>query len=483
MDYGLQNVGGYVGILNAPVITVDNADSAANSATISAIAESYVNSEIVHYAEMYGCIEDPATHEHYATIWDEFYTRDIAECNGHCVAVGERAFSNPQNKNLGTICCFDYYSDDKRTVKIDAFIKSVDSSTANARTNTIASVDITAPYAKKTPKTIRVGYHQRSWSDIDYYYDDVKPVGTTIAAMLPINGKIKFQDRYTPIGLYVDSAPEIHMTFAGSNSISYNHDKNEIASFFKISGQEVSFDFSDNWFSTFPTNRLSSGGNVLLLCKFRYKVKDTQDSSKNIIAQPISICSSTSAAPEQCYHSATADVYVPVVQFFWGCFGKDTMILMADNTQKKISDIQPGEQVFVFNGEPCAVKEVTGGTEDIMLRIETENDKHILLTQTHPVLTARGPVQAHNLDINDIIIMQDGIGSPIRYMYSVDYYDNIYNLDLGSANLVVANGFVAGDHYCQNSKIEETAIQEPLSSEAEKLFAEMKLLRTELKKL
>lgn len=93
------------------------------------------------------------------------------------------------------------------------------------------------------------------------------------------------------------------------------------------------------------------------------------------------------------------------------CLHPDTLISMADGSQKKIKDVLPGDLVYTLN-------ESTNKTEILpvkktyknlsknkqMYEIELEDGKILKITGNHKVLTTRGYVRADDLTILDDIV-------------------------------------------------------------------------------
>lgn len=94
------------------------------------------------------------------------------------------------------------------------------------------------------------------------------------------------------------------------------------------------------------------------------------------------------------------------------CLHPDTLIMMADGSEKKIKDIKIGDLVYTFNEitnkkEILPVKKVyknlSKGTQ--MYEIKTDDGNIIKLTGNHKVLTSnRGYVRADELTLDDNII-------------------------------------------------------------------------------
>jgi len=90
------------------------------------------------------------------------------------------------------------------------------------------------------------------------------------------------------------------------------------------------------------------------------------------------------------------------------CLVGETMITMADGSQKRIDQVLIGEMVATPEG-PCKVIDArcTGKHETIKLNI---GNTSLQITPNHPIATHRGWVQAGHINPTDAILMQSNIG-------------------------------------------------------------------------
>lgn len=425
---------------------------------------------------MDGSVENPLTHDHFASIWDEFEGRDLRDNNGACISNSDGRFSGSDDTGLTTSCRFEYIDADGR-LHVDFAMDSANAGDLNV--DAIASFDITDPKSadeKKNPITIT--YKGRSGFNPDYDRSNVEPVGGAVRVVLPMGGTVEFKDGYKPVGLSDHRSKPISLYYEGDMSVPYNHTIAEYKNRFSIQGRKVTFQMDEDWKSTFSSEKFTRGLTASLDCPFRYLV-DGPDRQYEI---PLSITSRTALQEgEVFYHSTGRDVYVPQIQYWWGCFRKDTRIRMADHTERQVNEIRVGDQVAVFEGQPATVCDILMGMERSLCHIETENGRWIEVSDTHPVMTARGPVSAMQINITDRIVMEDGSFSGIRYLYLAEYQDAVYNLNLGQEpHMIFANGFVAGDFQSQNrAPVSAPLILKP---EVKELLEQMFCLRRELER-
>lgn len=449
---------------------------------ISASARANVSLEDIGAVYMDGFVEEVGTRNHYVSIWDEFDSESLKASNGRCVSTGEGMVPNPGQKEFRTFCSFDYM--DKSGKFLYTVVAEVDSTGAESIIEPVELFEVKAPIAKKGHKNIIVSYKDRPQFDPDYPYYDIEPEGGNVEVLLPIEGEITFKKDYKPVSFCQRRSRPISLAYDGDLSVNYGYTMQQIAPKFKIDGQKVTFALDKDWLATFSVKKFAKGLTASLDCPFRYTVNgpDTEGENKNHDV-PLSV-TSNSELPEgvEYYKSHGRDVYVPKIEYHWGCFGKHTKIQMADGTQKTISEMKEGEWVSVYEDEPRKVLRLTGGTEKKLVHIETQNGSHIALTDTHPILTGRGIAMASEVSPADRMVMADGTTSLVRFVYVEDYNDQIYNLDLGmdAAHLIFADGFVAGDLGSQNNAIRQKDEETRPSPEADRLFAEMTRLRETL---
>lgn len=181
------------------------------------------------------------------------------------------------------------------------------------------------------------------------------------------------------------------------------------------------------------------------------------------------------------YSSTTPTLEIPLIQVLWGCFGRDTVIRMADGGERRIDAIKEGDAVLTAEGTPVTVRGIIKGKEQQLWVLETIDGHKLAVSATHPVFTAnRGPVKACKLFPGDEILLADGKNSTLKFIYPEEYQDDVYNLNTGDKGArLVANGIIAGDYAVQNT-VEAPAPMAPLSphvqsavSEMERLFAHM----------
>lgn len=130
-----------------------------------------------------------------------------------------------------------------------------------------------------------------------------------------------------------------------------------------------------------------------------------------------------------------------------GCLARDTKILMADGSEKRISEICIGDMVQGYDGKLLKVYNIATGLEDnLLLKITTSSGKSLWLTGEHPILGKNKTWErAMFLKVHDPIQTIDGIDEVVS-IYWGDYHGTVYNLVLDSFDdSLCANGIIVGD--------------------------------------
>lgn len=126
------------------------------------------------------------------------------------------------------------------------------------------------------------------------------------------------------------------------------------------------------------------------------------------------------------------------------CCHPDTLITMADHSQKKIKDVQIGDKVLTFNEELKIVEEheveyvyKNLSAAPYLYEIETDNQL-ICVTGNHKILTTDGYVRADKLTQQHILCRLDENEGPveeeINYIFVQAYDGDVYNLRIKSDN-------------------------------------------------
>ena len=134
---------------------------------------------------------------------------------------------------------------------------------------------------------------------------------------------------------------------------------------------------------------------------------------------------------------------ITLMEFLPGCFACDTLVLMADNSLKRISDVQVGEMVLAYDVDTgqTVVAEVTAtnsGEADHYYLI----NGNLKVTPPHPFFTAEGKwVKIPDLKVGDKVRSLQGLVE-ITSIERVNSGQRICNIGVGDFHnfFVSANG-------------------------------------------
>lgn len=167
------------------------------------------------------------------------------------------------------------------------------------------------------------------------------------------------------------------------------------------------------------------------------------------------------------------------IELRWGCLAEDSIVRMADGSEKRIQEISIGDMVKAPDGKPQQVVNIWTGTEERILHIETKGKKKIRLTETHPLMTKDGLKPAIVLTFEDLLLMEDGNYEAIENAYALPYGQKVYNLDLEEEHTFVCDGFVVGDNQMQNTVLASNSAagcKEPLDEEMMREIKELEII-------
>ncbi|GAU76011.1 Hint domain-containing protein [Fusibacter sp. 3D3] len=343
-------------------------------------------------------------------------------------------------------------------------------------------------YIGNNPILMMYGRSPDKGETADYNYPDNHIISGTdaVRTIFPVKGKITFSDDITPVEYNTEiTSQKPQLQFRGKGVCKYNYSQAEIASCFKISEtnpQVVEFELKQDWNANLDISAYTGQvheGDISFLFSFfmKTKIKGTPIEHN----QPVSIYSTNTLEKGKTYYESTDDTnaYLPYIFIRWGCFGKDTMIQMADMTVKTVSDLKAGDQLLGENGKVIFIKDMVSGNEEMIFCIQTKDGKRLLVSGMHPILTSKGAVRARDIKPKMKLLCVDGIEDEVEFNYTRFYNDKVYSIvSEGGSEWVAANGIWAGDFDLQNNKGHMPKNETPVSDEIRELSAEFdQLLR------
>lgn len=323
----------------------------------------------------------------------------------------------------------------------------------------------------------------------DYYYkrDEIEIQGDLVRTIIPVSGSIHLAKNLEPKGL--SSVIGLLLIYNEETVVSYHYQNIvELNNYLTPEKQsdgtyKLKFAFDKDWGAYLNKTRYNDGTYITdcqLRWSFRYDCyrlgndgKRLKDENGDDIIYELGFCiNSEASAPSggQYNKSKGNKVVIPYLYIQWGCFGQNTILKMADGTQKPVSEIELGEYVMDDEGNSAAVREVYTGQEESLFQIQTESGKILELTAGHPVLTEIGMVRACNLAPGAVLCTEEG-REEIAELKETEYHGTVYSLDCGGAHLI-ANGLIAGDFVCQNEAKKKKSPE--VSENTRALMEEMK---------
>ncbi|NJD76345.1 MAG: hypothetical protein FIB08_04520 [Candidatus Methanoperedens sp.] len=154
---------------------------------------------------------------------------------------------------------------------------------------------------------------------------------------------------------------------------------------------------------------------------------------------------------------------IDVLKFFWGCLSADSLILMKDGSKKRVDSIKVSDRVQIDDsGSYLSVVDiVTGKEEKPCLRVTTENNRSLLVTDEHPIFKFDGFCLVKELRIGDFVKTESGF-ERVSNVSEELYNGTIYNLKLGghenqeqAGAAHYANGIFVGDGNMQGFLLEK----------------------------
>jgi hypothetical protein len=178
------------------------------------------------------------------------------------------------------------------------------------------------------------------------------------------------------------------------------------------------------------------------------------------------------------FHDQSNTIYIPPIKIWWGCHARDTKIQLADGSTKRADEITVG-QALICNGKTLIVNNIYTGHELNIYQVTAANGASLQVSVGHPLLLADDTgIAAENLKPGDQIRLADHSLTEVMAIEKQPYDDLVYNFTFAgeeAANYLVANGFLSGDFYAQNSlsvkKIEPPAEHLALVAELERLLS------------
>jgi hypothetical protein len=337
----------------------------------------------------------------------------------------------------------------------------------------ITRFEVTKPKSLVGRNPILVAYGRSDPKKVDICYPDNIVKNNCVRLLLPLGGSFYMSNNYSPRVYNQQASSFPILQFNGETPLEYHHDQSEIATFFSIprSRDRVDFRYDDDWgvdinIQNFPTGYRVGATNATMYLASQFSFKLSAASGVGIVNDvSLTIRSVDSPPSGQQFYCTTGGgltVFIPPINIFWGCFAAETLILMADRSQKPISEIVEGDCVATESGDAQVLSVVTGHEEQV-IHIDTIEGTQLRVTGGHPLVLEDGSIiRAEALRPGFGLRSSDGSAQTVKWAYAEDYNSTVYNLNLGeTGRTVIANGLLVGDIVMQNEAPETPSVQTP----------------------
>lgn len=313
-----------------------------------------------------------------------------------------------------------------------------DKKTSASAGTLVKNIVVNAPTAdmKRHPEIDRilVYYNYRKGKECDYYYDNVKTGDYEVEVHLPFSGSAEFDPYFKPASVDKNGGFMLQLENPNGGVAAFNTAHwNEIS--WAFHDCTVSWTFPDYWYERLRKTDYHYVNDLNFYCEIPVI-------TQNGILVPLVISSGDGT------HEDPSFKQIKRVRIEWGCFAQDTMIRMADGSEKRVQDVKTGDRVRTETGSASVTETITG-TEDEIAVIMVSRGNTIRVTRDHPMLTQDGWKTVDELSAADILITEHGPDS-IESLYPEVYGGRVFSFRTDNEDAILAEGFYTGDFGRQN---------------------------------
>lgn len=383
----------------------------------------------------------------------------------------------------------------------------------------IYNVDVDDPAPKSTAHSNKIimlygrTNEQQIYKDADYkdgdYLNNTFNNGK-VHLLMPLAGKIILDYKVEPTGLVYEEEEVLVRPTATydykKQTFKYRNDiRNDKELYDKIKGNfkadtynpglrtNVSFDFSlkdDNnrskydWRCDVEGVQNGEPKTIMLQGAFTYGYKDQLGAPVDSQIIIKSVTEDDLKGLHQEYYKfdpKSCVVCIPPITVYWGCFGKDVKIRLADQTEKKASEIKVKDQLIGYGDQVLTVNDIVTGADHTIFNIKTRKNGDIQVSGGHPMMCGGESKRAAQLKTGDKLNLADGSLAEIESIEVVPYDDTVYNFTFDGCEdgaYLIANGFYSGDLNMQNKKQE--VIRKELTEKDQAFIEEMRRFTEEM---
>jgi hypothetical protein len=111
--------------------------------------------------------------------------------------------------------------------------------------------------------------------------------------------------------------------------------------------------------------------------------------------------------------STTSTVAIPPLKVIAGCIAAGTSIVMEGGATKAVETLKPGDKIRSGTGS-LALAAIATAPQNKTVTVTADDGSTVRLSQIHPVVTARGTVQAQDLRLDDVLTTATGTAKVTR---------------------------------------------------------------------
>ncbi|MEG0691818.1 MAG: Hint domain-containing protein [Oscillospiraceae bacterium] len=367
-------------------------------------------------------------------------TDEVVAANAQCVesttdiemTIPYNLLSSSQNIIIHTI--YSWVEMEEGGPRLNSYEEEIELCT-NA--DLVKNISVEAPVSKKNDNVVIVYQRtsQRPEWDYQYNYD----AGTYVIVMMPFKGDIECANTIEKATL-----GKAYIRYLTDGGCTYFKNISKID--WQIKDRKLEWSFPEIWDSTFDRSKMGTNGRFAFYAELHLHIK---------IAGVMTMIPVYIQSGEKPGTRSGLVYNMQYLNIQWGCFGKESKILMADGSLKRIDQIQIWESVRTSDGRASAISNIYMGYESEIIVIRTITGKTLKLTGDHPVMTERGLLRAEDLKASDQIQNEQQTFEALDWLYTEIYNDEVFNIDLEESGLIIADGLCVGDFRLQNTPIQK----------------------------
>ena len=308
----------------------------------------------------------------------------------------------------------------------------------------VESMTVTDPaYKKSSSGAIKVALW-RSDSSVDYDYpNDPRDKYGNYEMHLKMSGSATLLENHA-----ISDTPNVDaiLNQIDNGSIFYLHDVTSDEITISDDRKTITWNLSDNWENFVPESTKEGNRDYSFDMRIDFMCKKCQFRHALII-------SSEDYPQYEDYHFYKK---IPMINVLWGCLAEGTDVTMSDGSNRKIEELNIGDEVIGGDGVAAKIKNIVTGTEDTIYQLVLESGENVLATYEHPFMTSEGMKLVSELTSHTEIKTVSGNFSKAVSCYPITFGKQVYSIELENGDSFIANGIVSGTHSIQGELASRT---------------------------